>query len=74
MWPLADTYIASIATVLQGRRPLNAFEISIRRVSYLLLGFMAVMTPIVFIIQGLVNKDAGWKVRERLLSNVRAPG
>lgn len=52
---------------LASRRPLNAFEISIRRISYLLLGFMAVMTPVVFVIQGLVNKAAGWKVRHHPL-------
>lgn len=47
-----NTYLASIAEVLRARRPRNAFQIGIRQVSFLLLGFMAVMTPIVLIIKG----------------------
>ena len=47
-----NTYLASIAEVLRARRPLNAFQHGIRQVSYLLLGFMLVMTVIVLIIKG----------------------
>jgi hypothetical protein len=50
--------------MMEGRRPINAFESSIRKVSYLLLGFMSVMTPLVFVIQGTVNKSAGWTVSD----------
>jgi Mg2+-importing ATPase len=37
-----DTYLASIAKDLVKLRPLNAMQIGIRNVSYLLLAFMAV--------------------------------
>ena len=53
------TYMASIAKDLAKKRPLNAMQIGVRKVSYLLLVFMAVMSPIVFIIQGALSHD--WK-------------
>ncbi|KIK46770.1 hypothetical protein CY34DRAFT_800114 [Suillus luteus UH-Slu-Lm8-n1] len=54
-----DTYMASIASELAKQRPENATQIGIRKVSYVLMGFMAVMAPIVFIVQGAVSKN--WK-------------
>lgn len=52
-----DTYLASIAEVLRARRPRNAFQNGIRKVSYLLLSFMAVMTIVVLVIKGTTSKD-----------------
>ncbi|KAG1790502.1 Mg-transporting ATPase [Suillus plorans] len=54
-----DTYMASIASELSKRRPENATQIGIRKVSYVLMAFMGVMAPIVLIIQGAVSKN--WK-------------
>lgn len=54
-----DTYVAGIAEELNRKRPENAIQIGIRKVSYVLMGFMAVMAPIVFIVQGAVSHD--WK-------------
>lgn len=54
-----DTYMASIASELSKRRPENATQIGIRKVSYVLMAFTGVMAPIVFIVQGAVSKD--WK-------------
>ncbi|KAG1751439.1 Mg-transporting ATPase [Suillus paluster] len=54
-----DTYMAAIASELSKRRPENATQIGIKKVSYVLMGFMAVMAPLVFIVQGAVSKD--WK-------------
>lgn len=54
-----DTYMASIASELSKRRPENTTQIGIKKVSYVLMGFMAVMAPIVFIVQGAVSKN--WK-------------
>ncbi|KAI6139389.1 Mg-transporting ATPase [Pisolithus tinctorius] len=54
-----DTYMAGIAEELNRKRPENAIQIGIRKVSYVLMGFMAVMAPIVFIVQGAVSRD--WK-------------
>jgi P-type Mg2+ transporter len=53
------TYFGSIAERLTGRRPLTSFERGIRSVSLLLLRFMAVMTVLVFFINGLTKHD--WK-------------
>ena len=52
-----NTYMASIAEDLAKKRPLNAMQIGIRKVSYILLAFMAVMSPIVFVIQGGLSHD-----------------
>jgi P-type Mg2+ transporter len=53
------TYFGSIAESLTGRRPLTSFERGIRGVSLLLLRFMAVMTVLVFFINGVTKHD--WK-------------
>jgi P-type Mg2+ transporter len=53
------TYFGSIAERLTGGRPVTSFERGIRSVSLLLLRFMAVMTVLVFFINGLTKHD--WK-------------
>lgn len=47
-----DTYIASIAAELNKRKPLNAFEVGVRRVSYCIIVFMTVMVPVVILLSG----------------------
>jgi hypothetical protein len=42
----------------------------VQKVSYLLLGLTLIMSPIVFVIQGVVNKSAGWKVSLPLRSSL----
>ncbi|KAI5981718.1 Mg-transporting ATPase [Pisolithus albus] len=54
-----DTYMAGIAEELNRKRPENAIQVGIRKVSYVLMAFMAVMAPIVFIVQGAVSHN--WK-------------
>lgn len=49
------TYFGSLAKNIVGKRVLTSFERGVNRVSYLLITFMAVMVPIVFLIQ-LVTK------------------
>jgi len=53
------TYFGRIAESLTGRRGLTSFEQGIRGVSLLLLRFMAVMTVLVFLINGFTKHD--WK-------------
>jgi len=53
------TYLGSIAESLLGRRTVTSFEKGIRAVSLLLLRFMAVMTVIVFVLNGVTKRD--WK-------------
>lgn len=45
------TYFGSLAKNIVGKRVLTSFERGVNRVSYLLITFMAVMVPIVFLIQ-----------------------
>ncbi|KAM0518695.1 hypothetical protein ACHAP6_006675 [Verticillium nonalfalfae] len=54
-----DTFIASTLKQLSKRRDLNAFQRGIRNVSYMLIGFMLVMVPIVLAISGKVTGDWG---------------
>ncbi len=53
------TYLGSVAESLVGQRVLTSFELGIRGVSYLLIRFMAVMTVVVFLINGFTKHD--WK-------------
>jgi Mg2+-importing ATPase len=47
------TYFGSMAKGLVGQRPPTSFDIGVNKVSWLLIRFMAVMVPIVFVINGL---------------------
>lgn len=51
------TYFGSMAKSLTGYRPLTSFDIGINKVSWLLIRFMLVMVPIVFVLNGL-TKDS----------------
>lgn len=51
------TYIASIAEALSKKRPVNAFELGVRRVSYTLIAFMFTMVPIVIVINGFSARE-----------------
>jgi Mg2+-importing ATPase len=54
-----NTYFGSMAKELLKKRPQNAFQLGVRRISWLLFIIMACMVPPVLLIQGLVHKD--WK-------------
>jgi len=53
------TYLGGVAESLAKQRPPTSFERGIRGVSLLLLRFMAVMTVLVFIVNGVTKHD--WK-------------
>ncbi|MFD3574033.1 magnesium-translocating P-type ATPase [Streptomyces sp. NPDC058644] len=53
----ADTYFGSMAGALIGDRPQTAFDLGVRRVSFLLIRFMLVMVPIVFAVNGFTKGD-----------------
>ncbi|MGW5735559.1 MULTISPECIES: magnesium-translocating P-type ATPase [Streptomyces] len=53
----ADTYFGSMAGALAGDRPQTAFDVGVRRVSFLLIRFMLVMVPVVFAINGFTKGD-----------------
>ncbi len=51
------TYFGSISRSLVSKRPETAFDIGVNKVSYLLIRFMLIMTPVIFLINGLVKGD-----------------
>ncbi|MBF2064823.1 MAG: magnesium-translocating P-type ATPase [Calothrix sp. C42_A2020_038] len=51
------TYFGSLAKNIVGKRVLTSFEQGVNRVSWLLIGFMAVMVPIVFLINGITKGE-----------------
>ncbi len=53
----SETYFGAMAEKITGKRPLTAFDKGVKRVSWVLINFMLVMTPIVFLINGLVKGD-----------------
>ncbi|MET9463669.1 magnesium-translocating P-type ATPase [Streptomyces sp. NPDC006544] len=53
----ADTYFGSMAGSLVGERPQTNFDTGVRKVSFLLIRFMLVMVPVVFMINGFTKGD-----------------
>lgn len=51
------TYFGSISRSLVSKRPETAFDIGVNKVSFLLIRFMLIMTPVIFLINGLVKGD-----------------
>ncbi|MEU9317308.1 magnesium-translocating P-type ATPase [Streptomyces sp. NPDC048295] len=51
------TYFGSMAKNLSGSRPETSFDRGVRSVSWVLIRFMLVMTPIVLVINGLTKGD-----------------
>ena len=51
------TYFGAMARSLIGRRPVTSFDIGVNKVSWLLIRFMLVMVPIVFVINGVSKGD-----------------
>jgi Mg2+-importing ATPase len=53
------TYFGSIAKSLLGKRALTSFDIGVSRITWLLIRFIGVMAPVVFVLNGLTKHD--WK-------------
>ncbi|HEX5960585.1 MAG TPA: magnesium-translocating P-type ATPase [Rhodanobacteraceae bacterium] len=51
------SYLGSLARTLTGQREMTSFDRGVKSVSWLLIRFMAVMVPIVFLIQGFGKGD-----------------
>lgn len=52
-----DTYFGSMAKNLTGKRAETNFDKGVNSVSWLLIKFMAVMVPIVFVVNGITKHD-----------------
>jgi P-type Mg2+ transporter len=48
-----STYFGAMAKDIEGARPLTSFDKGINRVSWMLIRFLLVMTPLVFLINGI---------------------
>jgi len=53
----SNTYFGSIGKSIVGESPKTSFDIGINKVSVLLIQFMLVMVPIVFLVNGLIKGD-----------------
>ncbi|WP_327354229.1 magnesium-translocating P-type ATPase [Streptomyces sp. NBC_01304] len=53
----SDTYFGSMAGSLVGERPQTNFDTGVRKVSFLLIRFMLVMVPVVFVVNGMTKGD-----------------
>jgi P-type Mg2+ transporter len=51
------TYFGAMAKDIVGARPLTSFDIGINRVSWMLIRFLLVMTPLVFFINAITKGD-----------------
>ena len=54
-----ETYFGAMAKSLSGDKSKNSFERGVDSVSKLLIRFMLIMVPIIFLINGLMKKDWG---------------
>ncbi len=52
-----DTYFGNMAKALSGERAPTSFDKGVNSVSFLLIRFMLVMVPIVFLINGIMKND-----------------
>jgi len=52
-----NTYFGSIAHNIMGARVETSFDKGVNQFTYLMIGFMAIMVPLVFIINGLTKND-----------------
>ncbi|MCZ7637120.1 MAG: magnesium-translocating P-type ATPase [Verrucomicrobia bacterium] len=55
----AQTYFGKVARSLAGRQPDTAFDKGIKKFTWLMIRFMLVMVPLVFVINGITKHD--WK-------------
>ncbi|MCA6440567.1 MAG: magnesium-translocating P-type ATPase [Sediminibacterium sp.] len=51
------TYFGSLSQAIVGNRSETSFDKGVKKVSYLLIRFMLVMVPLIFVINGLVKGD-----------------
>jgi Mg2+-importing ATPase len=49
------TYFGSLSKTISGKRAETSFDKGLKRVSYLLISFMVVMVPVVFLVNGFVK-------------------
>ncbi|MBE4703772.1 magnesium-translocating P-type ATPase [Spiroplasma platyhelix] len=53
-----SSYFGTIASSITAKRPTTSFNKGIKKTSYILVGFMAVIVPIIFIVNAFMKHDA----------------
>jgi Mg2+-importing ATPase len=53
----AQTYLGSLSQAVAGKRALTSFETGINQITWLLVGIMCVLVPIVFFLNGITQQD-----------------
>lgn len=53
----ANSYFGSLSKSIAGQKPLTDFEKGVNRFTWLMIGFMLVMVPIVFLVNGFLKGD-----------------
>ncbi|WP_338975530.1 magnesium-translocating P-type ATPase [Spiroplasma endosymbiont of Monopis laevigella] len=52
-----NTYFGSIASAVTSKRPITSFSKGIKKVTYILIGFMCVMVPLIFIVNVITKNN-----------------
>ncbi|WP_339040073.1 magnesium-translocating P-type ATPase [Spiroplasma endosymbiont of Andrena trimmerana] len=52
-----NTYFGSIASAVTSKRPVTSFSKGIKKVTYILIGFMCVMVPLIFIVNVITKNN-----------------
>ena len=58
----AQTYFGSLAVSIVAQRQLTSFDKGINKFTWLMIRFIVVMVPTVFLINGLSKHNSGWKL------------
>ncbi|MBE9915156.1 magnesium-translocating P-type ATPase [Paenibacillus donghaensis] len=53
----ADTYFGSMASTLIGKPPLTSFDKGVKSITFVLIRFMLIMVPIIFLVNGFTKGD-----------------
>jgi|GEM_PF-5964390 len=62
------TWFGSVAVCLIGQRPPTSFDVGVSKITWLLIRFIAVMAPVVLVLNGFTKHDwkeaaKGWYIR-----------
>ena len=52
-----NTYFGSIASAVTSKRPITSFSKGIKKVTYIIIGFMCVMVPLIFIVNVITKNN-----------------
>ncbi|OBZ18534.1 magnesium-translocating P-type ATPase [Bacillus sp. FJAT-27264] len=53
----SDTYFGSMAGTLLGKSPLTSFDKGVKNITFVLIRFMLIMVPIIFVVNGFTKGD-----------------